>query len=157
MVVLCRVLIIIRQMRKEVLLVLLKLILIAIEGLMPLLEVVQLLPLHRLVVVPHLPLEVHLALVERLQVLLLLLVSLECSLVLDPLLLGVVEGEHIPHGDLGLLLGAAHCLTQDGLVDVVLGFVESICAQATKFISSPHCRVIVIFAQSHGIVERPMD
>ena len=157
MVILRRVFVIICQMRKEALLVLLKLILIAIECLMPLLEVIQLLPLHRLVMVPNLPLEVHLTFVEGLQVLLLLLVSLEGCLVFDSLLLGVIEGQHIPHGDLGLLFGAAHCLTQDGLVDVVLGFVESICAQAMEVISSPHCRVIVIFTQSHGIIKRPMD
>lgn len=63
-------------------------------------------------------LEVDLGVVETHQVVLLFLVAAEGGLVLDPLLLGVVEGHEVPHRDAALLFGTAECLSRHCSLEV---------------------------------------
>lgn len=90
------------------------------QALVLLLQQIQLLLFIFQFIVSHLFFEDHLTLVEALQILLLLLMSLECYFIFFSLLLGIIQGEHVPHGYLRSFRWTTYSLSLDSLVNLIL-------------------------------------
>ena len=132
--------IIILKDRQVIFLILLVVVLISIEAVMFVFEILEVSLITFNFVLFNLLFEVHLRLIEWFELQLLLFVRLKCHFVLLSFFLGIVEGKHVPHGELRLFLWAADGLSLDGLINFIfaLGWCSRPCV-----IKSGICQIIL--------------